>query len=737
MNLQYALPSHIRTAMGIPESEEIWYAVPFDLTNQGVFTQNSYVAVTKKTLYVAEEGNLFYRIALSDLRDVRCETLVNNGILCVEEKKTDGWKKIVRFSMKHLSRFAFLAKGIRLLMKENFRRVISVEYEKTCPICGRALPGTRVCPHCEGNRHLTIARFAHLCQGYKKQFLIVTLMMGLASVTALAGPEVQKRFIDETLRSGHGNLTQVAEFVIVMAILTALTILIRYYRNLWSANLGAGISKDVRAMLYHKIQILSLSFIQERRPGDLMNRINRDTGMIRRFMEEAFGNIFYYIMLLCGAVIMMWRISWKLTLVSVVFLPLALALSVAWRKNIHRRFHMQYQKLDENNSALQDVLSGMRVVKSFGKEWDESQKFQKKTGEFAEIQEKNEVFWASFYPLLTFLMGMGIYFVTWLGGLETLQSKMTVGELMQFITCATMMYGPLGWMTHLPRMIVQMLTSLERIYDVLDEQPKIQDDKDPVDRVIEGKVEFKKVGFGYKSYLPVLDEINLSVKPGEMIGIVGASGTGKSTLINLLMHLYEVDEGEILIDGININRYRLSCYHSQIGVVLQETFLFSDTILNNLRFARPEASEEEIIRAAKMANAHDFICKMPNGYNTYVGERGYNLSGGERQRIAIARAILTNPRILILDEATASLDTESEFLIQTALNRLTEGRTTFAIAHRLSTLKDADRLIVIDEHHIAEMGSHEQLMQQKGIYYQLVMAQLQMQNLERPQEMAQ
>lgn len=729
MNLQYTLPPHIRMAMGIPESEEIWYAVPFDITSQGMFTKDSYVAVTEKELYVAEEGGQPYRIALSALQDVRCETLVNNGILCVVEKEKGYTRRIARFSMKHLSRFAFVAKGIRFLMKGNTRKVISVEYERTCPVCGRALPGTRVCPRCEG-RHVTLMKFVHLCHGYQKRFIMVTLMMVLASAIALAGPEVQKRFIDNTLQSGHGDFRQVLQFILTMGVITVLAILTRYYRDLWSAQLGAGVSKDVRAMLYHKIQLLSLSFIQERRPGDLMNRINQDTNMIRKFMEDAFGSIFYYIVLLAGAVIMMCLISWKLTLLSVVFLPLAVVLSVTWRKSIHRRFHMQYQKLDENNSALQDVLSGMRVVKSFGKERYEADRFKRITGEFAKVQESNEVFWASFYPILTFIMGMGIYFVTWLGGFETLQGDMTVGELMQFITYATLMYGPLGWMTHLPRMIVQMLTSLERIYDVLDEQPKIQDIQNPVDRPIVGEVEFKQVGFGYKSYLPVLDDISLKVKPGEMIGIVGASGTGKSTLINLLMHLYEVDEGEILIDGTNINQYRLSCYHSQLGVVLQETFLFSDTILNNLRFARPDATEEEIIRAAKMANAHDFICKTPNGYNTYVGEKGYNLSGGERQRIAIARAILTNPRILILDEATASLDTESEFLIQTALNRLTEGRTTFAIAHRLSTLKDADRLIVIDEHHIAETGTHEELLKKKGIYYRLVMAQLQMQSLE-------
>jgi ATP-binding cassette subfamily B protein len=274
---------------------------------------------------------------------------------------------------------------------------------------------------------------------------------------------------------------------------------------------------------------------------------------------------------------------------------------------------------------------------------------------------------------------------------------------------------------------MNLITSVERISDVMQQEPKIRDSEAAVTHDVTGEIEFKNVTFGYKSYEPVLESINLKVKPGEMIGLVGSSGAGKSTLINLIMHLYDIDDGELLVDGINIKDIKLADYHSQIGVVLQETFLFSGTILNNIRFARPEATPMEVIRAAKMANAHDFICKTPDGYNTYISEKGNNLSGGERQRIAIARAILNDPRILILDEATASLDTESEYLIQTALNRLTSGKTTFAIAHRLSTLKNADRLVVIDGHGIAEIGTHNELMAKKGIYYGLVTAQLEMQ----------
>jgi ATP-binding cassette subfamily B protein len=303
---------------------------------------------------------------------------------------------------------------------------------------------------------------------------------------------------------------------------------------------------------------------------------------------------------------------------------------------------------------------------------------------------------------------------------------MTQGELMQFISYAGMLLGPLSWMSFLPRRIVHMTTSLERIYDILDEKPEIANCDRPVTKEIEGSVSIENITFGYNSYEPVLEDLTLKVEKGEMIGLVGSSGCGKSTLINLIMRLYDVDEGAIYIDGVNVKKLDVAAYHSQIGVVLQETFLFAGTVLDNIRFSKPDATMYEIISAAKHANAHEFICKLPDGYNTYVGEKGHMLSGGEKQRIAIARAILGNPKILILDEATSALDTESEYQIQQAFERLREGRTTFAIAHRLSTLKNADRIAVIDKHRVVELGSHNELLKLKGIYYGLVMAQLEM-----------
>jgi ATP-binding cassette subfamily B protein len=733
MELLFQLPKQTKEMLKLGLGEEIKYCVPYDIAEDGSFQENGYIVVTPKRLIITDGDRIHYDRNLKLLEKIKCEPLVNNGILIIKEYAQNYEKRIVRFTMHHLTRVSFASKGAERLRDGNVRPVESIEREKTCLKCGRALPGTSKCPKCD-SKLVTISKFWSLVKDYKMGLVLMALFSVGTSVFHLYIPEFQQNFIDKTLKDKTGSTQDVLVFVGIMLLFTILLIIVEVAKNWWFVSLGARLSMDIRRKMYHKIQELTLSFIMDKRPGELMNRVAHDTRMIQRFMQECFGHMFSCIIAMVGATAIMLTLDVKMTLVSVVFLPIVFILSTAFRKNIHKRFHLQWVKSDKINSSLQDVISGMRVVKSFGKEQSESDKFNQLTEEFAVVQKRNEIFWATLYPMLTFVMSMGIYFVLYFGGINVLDGRMTVGTLVQFSSYAWILYGPLGWMTHLPRMITQMVTSLERICDVMDEEPLIANKENAIKHEIQGDVEFKNVSFGYKSYEPVLEKIDLKVKKGEMIGLVGASGTGKSTLINLIMHLYEIDDGELLIDGHNINDLDIESYHSQLGVVLQETFLFSGTIYNNIRFAKPNATQEEVIRAAKMANAHDFICKTPDGYNTYVGEHGHNLSGGERQRIAIARSILNNPKLLILDEATSSLDTESEYLIQKALERLTTGRTTFAIAHRLSTLRGADRLVVIDGHQIAEIGTHNELMERQGIYYNLVTAQLEMQSLKHEEE---
>lgn len=743
MEINYKLPDALLSLCDLADGEEIWYCAPFDLPfaavgaggqdtgtkiRQTEYRKDSYVAVTPRRILVICSAALEQSIPLADLEEVRCENLVDNGVLLVKREGRE--IGIARFTMRYLPKFSYLAQGAEILRSGGSDRVISRELERYCPKCGRALPGTRECPHCDG-KLVKFRKFLDLCGAYKGQLLAVSLFMVLGSVVSLLVPEVQKRLIDDVLKDRRGTERQVLIIIMVMMVLTALTIVINVTKNWWCASLGARISVDLRAKLYNKIQMLSLSFMQSRKPGDLMNRVVGDTRRIRSFMEDVFGNMCSLLFTMIGALVCMLSLHAWLTVLSAGFVLFSVLLTRGFRRKINRMFRMQWRKEDKIKSGLSDVISGMRVVKSFGRERTETEKFNGLARGFADVQKKNEIFWAIFFPILTFITGVGIFFATYFGGLSVLEGHMSSGELLQFITYTGLLYGPLNRLTHLPRSIMQMLTSMDRIYDVLDEEPEVKEAGKPAQFEIKGDIEFDRVAFGYKVYEPVLKDISFSVKKGEMIGLVGPSGAGKSTLINLLMRLYDVTEGSIRIDGTDIRELSQDCLHSQTGVVLQETFLFAGTILNNLRFSKPDATYEEIILAAKAANAHDFICKMPDGYNTYVGEHGYNLSGGERQRIAIARAILNNPKLLILDEATSNLDTESEYLIQQALTRLSAGRTTFAIAHRLSTLRKADRLVVIDGHQIAEIGTHDELLQKKGIYYGLVEAQLKMNKVER------
>ena len=739
MKLLYTLDEPRRKALALRDGESVWYCVPVDLgfdngkkIAESAYTEATWLVVTEERFVVLKGEHKAAEYELKECDKIKCEHQVYSGIVTVFRK--DGSQSCAaRFSMRHIIRAAYAVRGAQTIINAQAAgrelteadRVESQEYEKYCEKCGRALPGTSKCPYCDGKVDV-LKKLMALCGEFMGKLLLISLLMVFVAVINLLSPMVQQRFIDQSLTNGQGTMTELWRFIGISFVLVVSNVGLSIFRYWNCVKLGASISMSLRRKLYYKIQILSLSFINNRRPGELMNRVSKDTRHIREFMEEVFGDMFSTLLTMIVSLVMMFIISWKMTLLSLVFIVIVFVITRIFWHHIHTIFHRQWLKFDDMHSNLQDIISGMRIVKSFGQEERESARFTEKTMEFAAVQRKNETFWAVFFPILTFLMGVGTYVAIYFGGIHVLNGELTVGQLVQFVTYSGYLFGPLGWMTHLPRAVMQMITSLNRIYDVLDEEPLLADKEDCKSFPINGAFRFEDVSFGYQTYEPVLENISFSVESGEMIGLVGASGTGKSTLINLIMRLYDVDQGRITLDGCDLRDIEMESLHSQVGVVLQETFLFSGSILANIRFAKQDATLEEVIQAAKAANAHDFICKTPDGYNTYVGEHGYNLSGGERQRIAIARAILNNPRILILDEATSALDTESEFLIQQALDRLVKGRTTFAIAHRLSTLRNADRLVVIDKHGVAEIGTHNELLEQKGIYYGLVNAQLKM-----------
>ena len=718
MILKYMLPKSLESQISLSGDERIYYAVPIDIDDSGRWTENSFFVVTTKKVYILRESDTkVYDI--KDMKSAKAEPGVGGGIITVKHQGVE--RVLAHYSAKHLGRYAYIARGINILISGRFEEVESPEYEKTCPICGRAIPGTKRCPKCSKEGGF-LSVFLKMAKPYKKGFFGVFMLMVMVAVTTLGGPEVQKRLINNVLNK-NGSMREALLYLALMFTLSVAIVIINIMKSNGSARLGSKIAADLREELFVKVQKLPLEFINDRRPGELLNRITQDTRFISDFMADVFCNLFAVFFIFIWDIIFMLILDVKLALMIFAIVPIVTVFMLSLRKTINRIFHLQFKKNDDVASDLQDVVSGMREVKSYGKELEESERFKVVSKDYAVIQMRNERFWAMFDFVMSFLMGMGVVIVVYFGGRDVFAGTMSAGELYQFVSYTLLLFQYVGWLGRLPREISRLTSCLERIYDVLAQEiPEESETAHPID--IEGEVTFEHATFGYKSYQPVLEDINATIKPGEMIGIVGASGTGKSTLINLLMGLYKIDDGRLLIDGTDLNEVSHESYHSQIGVVLQENFLFAGTIIDNIRFSKPDATIEEIIKAAKLANAHDFICRLPDGYNTYVGEKGHTLSGGERQRIAIARAILPDPRILILDEATASLDTESEFMIQKALERLTSGKTTFAIAHRLSTLKNADRIMVIDGHSIAEIGTHQELLDRKGIYYNLFTAQL-------------
>lgn len=722
MELNLKLPNELRQRLANKTAAEPIYCIKTDLSLTGNYTDRLYIGATEKEIFILGEEEKF--IPISSVQSASCINLVNGGILTVS---IDGEEiMLARCSMTHISRFFCLAKGIKWLSEgKTDKRVVNTEREKYCKKCGRVLPGTSHCPKCD-KEHRNFNRLINICKPHAATLVVIVALMLFGSAIDLSVQFVLRYFVDGYLVTGKGTALNVLVFFAVYFGITLVSAIGYLYRTYLCNKLGIGVSYRLRAQLNNHIQKLSLSFLDKRNPGAVIERVMNDTNHVRGFICDCFCNMFGMLVTLVSLAVLMLVLNWKLALAAFAFAPLIIIFARTFWPKIRRIFHNQHRRSDRIHNKLQDVLSGIRIVKTYGKEKEEVEEFCKLNDKLADVQRSNETFFAIFFPFLSLLLAFGSYLITYLGGMGVLEGSMTVGELMQFISYAGMLLGPLSWMSFLPRRIINMTTSLERIYDILDEVPGITNKENALKKEIEGNIEINNITFGYNSYEPVLENLSLKVKKGEMIGLVGSSGCGKSTLINLIMRLYDTDEGEILIDGNNIKDLDLASYHSSIGVVLQETFLFAGTVLDNIRFANPSASMLDIIKAAKSANAHEFICKLPDGYNTYIGEKGHMLSGGEKQRIAIARAILTNPKILILDEATSALDTESEYQIQEAFERLRKGRTTFAIAHRLSTLRNADRIAVINDKKVEELGTHNELLQLKGIYYGLVMAQLEM-----------
>ena len=701
------------------------------------------VIIDRHNIRVFCDGEELEKIDVNSIASLKLENGV--GSCSVEYRlKTDDLPHLLcRMDMSAGKKVTNITKRFnRIAEREGFENFDASDEKKyggardgergKCPKCGRPMR-RGVCVHCT-NKFRTVARLWNIIKPYKIFIFSSVIFFFLVSGLNLLLPEINRIITDDFIKADPSENISALEYLAVVLSMLAVQIILRLFSMLRShllINASNGMIVDLRNMLFAKIQKLSISRISKRTAGELMHRVSRDVATIQSFLVHYFPALLEQGLLLL-AIGIVFIVSDAGVLFLLILLPVPLVVfgyTLFWKK-AHKLFRRCWTLETKSNSVLHDIFSGIRVVKSFGMEHKETERYDDAASKERDMQIKSDTLWYSLMPIMQFLMCFGEFIILFYVGNEILDGAMTFGEMAKYSMYASMIYGPLRMLSGLPRQIVNFLTSTAKVFEIIDEEEEISDSKDAVSPIIKGDIDINNVSFGYESGNEVLSNINIHIKKGEFIGLVGKSGVGKSTLINLIMRMYDVEEGSISIDGTDIREISQEALRSQMGVVLQETFLFAGTIYQNIAYAKPEATIEEIISVAKLAGCHDFIINLSDGYNTKVGEKGYSLSGGERQRIAIARALLRDPKILILDEATASLDTETEKQIQDALRNLSKNRTTIAIAHRLSTLRNATRLVVLDKGKIAEVGTHDELIEKKGIYYGLVMAQREMSKME-------
>ena len=689
----------------------------------GEFGQRELV-VTRTFVRVLEPGGaLAFQMPLAEIQTARNEPLVGGGRLEITAKNGD-ILPVVTYSQTVAAQFSEAARGIEQLAKgEPFS--INLKAERTrCANCGRLLPEKDgICPACV-NRSKTLWRIAAYMKPYKMQAAGLALTAVITTVMNLAPGLIQRNLIN-TVLTGHHALHHLYLMMALWLGVVVVSVGAQIFTGRLTAFLAGHIAADLRAGLYRAIEFLQLGYFDKKQVGAITSRVTQDTDRVWGFLVDGAPFIITNGLLIVGVSVFLLRANVSLTLCILAPVPVVLLIAAAFWKQMSTLFHRVGQKWARFHMHLNESLTGIRVVKAFAQEDYENDKFARRNHELRDAGITADSRWFTIFGAMSLFTSMGALINWTVGGAMVYRHQLSLGDFWLFNAFLAQIYMPLQWFGQLNNWFSRAMAGAERIFEVMDTEKESYAKPGVPDHAIVGTVEFENVRFGYDKSNPVLKGLTFTAKPGEMIGLVGKSGAGKSTTINLLCRFYEPDAGVLKIDGLDYTQMSLQDMRRQIGIVLQEPFLFNGTVAENIAYGKPGASLEEIMEAAKAANAHNFILAKPDGYDTMVGERGGKLSGGERQRVSIARAILHNPRILILDEATSSVDVETEKQIQEAIGRLTKGRTTFAIAHRLSTLRNADRLIVLDGGKISEMGTHAELMEKKGDFFKLVETQSQ------------
>lgn len=561
-------------------------------------------------------------------------------------------------------------------------------------------------------------RLLQYMRPYLKELILAVICIVIAAGCNLYLPWIIKDMIDKVLTNKDMMMLNMICIGIVVVFLVRGVFF--FGQSYLVSYIGQKVIIDVREVMFRKFQRMPMAYFDRHQTGETMSFITNDVAAIQSALVDQLIEMVTEGSILIGSIVMMLYLDWKLTLLTLVVIPVVGQAMKIFGRKIKRNGTVIQERMADITSLLQESISSIRVVKSFVREKYEIERFSKQNQLNFQAAMKNVQLNSMLTPTVEFLAAISVTFIVWFGGYEVLNDEMTAGALVAFLTYAVNLANPVKRLSRVYGNLQRAMAAVDRVFAVIDLKETITDKPDAKALPeTKGEVSISNVTFEYKKGVPALSDISLEVKPGQMIAFVGPSGAGKSTIANLIPRFYEVTSGKIAIDGHDIRDVTLASLREQIGIVPQETMLFSTTVRENIRYGRLDATDEEVEAAAKAANADSFIKELPQGYDTPIGERGLNLSGGQRQRMAIARAILKNPRILILDEATSALDTESEKIVQAALDKLMIGRTSFVIAHRLSTIFNADQIYVIDNGHVKEHGTHEELLCNNGLYSHL------------------
>ena len=715
------------------ESDPIKFAVVGDLTPESKYGSCILLALQSGFMvYDSIADKVLTKIAYADVEKFYTKRMYGNGVLRGKSKEDGKPIDIFRFNFSIAAlcdSAVFFANNIigGEPMDEQMAAIESV-YEKqlsVCPKCGRTLsaPGVQ-CINCQGKKRVLGTLVNYMKPEVGPLFFSVIVSIITTSI-ALLPPFLTKTLVDDILPNNDiVRLGYVALFLLSLHV-------VRYVLAAWRGFIlrksGDRIVASLRRDVYEKAQHLPMRFYDKTSTGSVIQRISSDSSTLQAFMLRISQEVIVQFFKLIGIIVIMLVMDPGLTLLSLIPVPLVVLFSKIFRDKISPFYTRIWRKWSAVSSLLSDTIPCIRVVKSFTGEDRSTERFKKHNDAWYETDSKAGLILNIFPSAINCLIACGSVVIWILGGnmvinsqLNGIDTGMTVGLLVSFISYASMFYEPVNFFANLNDSYQHALASAERIFDILDAEPEVDFGKGRTLPEVKGKIEFKNVTFSFDRSKKVLKNINLTIEPGDIVGIVGTTGSGKSTLVNLFLRYYDGYQGHIYLDGVDIRKIDMKYFRSQIGFVQQEPQMFHDTIFNNIAYGDKEYTVEEVMRAADIANAHQFIVRQPDGYDSVLGERGVGLSGGERQRLSIARAVLKDPAILVFDEATASVDSETEHYIQEAIENLISGRTTIMIAHRLSTLSKANKIVVVDHGEIIECGTPDELMALQGKYYKLV-----------------